>query len=542
MIQKYSYLIIIFLIISSYASFSRIAGNDFINLDDDTYITENSFIQESLTFTSIKWAFVNRDSTMWQPMTWISLMVDWKIFGANASGYHIINLLFHIGSVIFLFLFLLRTTNNLWSSAFAAAFFALHPRRVESVAGVAERKDVLSMFFGMATLYVYAFYVETQKLSKYLFCFCLFTLSLMSKPMMVTIPLLLLLVDYWPLQRWQKLVMIIDESKCKEIGKLISEKIPFVCLAIASSVITFFAQSKGNTITSMEHLNFYQRFSSAIVAYAVYLKKIFWPVDLAVFYPYDLSLPFWQIFFSAIIIVAITIYVLYYIKGLPFIFVGWFWYLGTLVPVIGLVQIGAQAMADRYSYLPSIGIAIMLAWGITLLFQLIIVQKKIIFFIAIIILCMLVISTWMQCGYWRNSMSLFDHSLRVTKNNYLAYNNLGVALYAEGMFKEAIDNYNQAISKNLNYANAYDNRGYAYAILYNNRGNAYVKLYQYKQALEDYGMAIRIKPDYAEAYNNYGSVYLLQGEKNLGCHYARKACAMGVCKALEKARSNGSCR
>lgn len=540
--KKYICLVIILLTVTSIVAFGRIAGNDFINYDDNQYIIDNDQIQYGINLKSIKWAFSAVAVSNWHPLTWISHMIDWNLFGANASGHHIVSLIFHIGAVILLFLFLYKTTKSIWPAAFASAFFALHPLRVESVAWAAERKDVLSMFFGMATLYAYSFYTETKKLSHYFVCLMLFSCALMSKPMFVTLPFLLMILDYWPLYRLQPTTDQASNVILKRAGRLALEKIPFFCLTIASSVITFWAQSKGNTVASMEHLNVYQRFSSAIVAYAVYLKKIFLPVDLALFYPYEWSLPFWQISFSAIIIVAITVLVLYYIKRLPFMFVGWFWYVVTLVPVIGLVQIGAQSMADRYSYLPSIGIAIMLTWGIKLLFQLINIQKKFIFFIATIVLCVLVVSTWMQCGYWRNSMSLFDHSLRVTKYNYLAYNNLGVALYAEGMFKEAIDNYNKAIIKNLNYANAYNNRGYAYAKLYNNRGNAYVKLYQYKQALEDYGMAIRIKPDYAEAYNNYGSVYLLQDEKNLGCYYARKACAMGVCKALEKARSKGSCR
>lgn len=223
--KKHIYLIIIFLIIASCASFGRIAGNDFINLDDNTYITENSFIKAGFTFESIKWAYGNRDSTMWQPITWISLIFDWSIFGANASGYHIVSLLLHIGAVIILFLFLFRTTNNLWPSAFAAAFFALHPLRVESVAWAAERKDVLSMFFGMACLYVYSFYAERLKLSRYFICLILFALALMSKSMLITLPFVLLLLDYWPLKRFRALS---TNSGFKATGRLLWEKVLFL--------------------------------------------------------------------------------------------------------------------------------------------------------------------------------------------------------------------------------------------------------------------------------------------------------------------------
>jgi len=528
--NKYSNRIIIFLIVISCVAFGRIANNDFINFDDTVFIANNHYIQHGFNREIIKWAFSTIYHSYWHPLTWLSITLDWSLFGANAGGHHLVSLLLHIGASIFLFLFLYKTTINIWPSAFAAAFFALHPLRVESVAWAAERKDVLSMFFGMATLYAYSFYTEKFSLPRYFICLVLFVFSLMSKPMMVTIPFVLLLLDYWPLGRWQVLSSS-SGNALKTADVLIREKIPFFILTIVASIFAVWAQNKVGTVVSMEGLPFLTRATNAVFSYMAYLGKIFWPVNLAVFYPYEYSLPLWKVLISGIILIAITLAVLYFIRKLPFLFVGWFWYLGTLIPVIGLVQVGSQAMADRYTYLPSIGIAIILAWGIPLLFQRAEIRKKILFSLAIVVLCVLAFLTWMQCGYWKNSITLFSQTLRVTKDNYLAHNNLGVALSTEGIIKEAIDNYNEALSIKPNYAEAY-----------NNRGNAYTKLGQYQLATEDLNRAIRIKPNYAEAYNNQGGVYLLQGNNNLGCRYAQKACKMGVCKALEKAKSNGYCR
>ena len=563
--KKYIFLIIIFLIVASCAAFGRTAGNDFINFDDHEYITGNSHIKSGINVENIKWAFTSIFFSNWHPLTWISHTLDWSLFGANASGHHLVSLLLHIGAVIFLFLFLNKTTNSIWPAAFAAAFFALHPMRVESVAWAAERKDVLSMFFGMACLYAYAFYTESPKLSKYLLCLILFVLALLAKPMLVSLPFVLLLLDYWPLGRWQKALSAPIESRYQLASRLLWEKAPFILLTIAFSIFTFLTQHKGNSIISIEHLHCSERFSNAIIAYTVYLEKFFWPANLAVFYPYEFALPLWKILISALIITGITVTVLYHIGKLPFLFVGWFWYLGTLVPVIGLVQVGKQAMADRYTYLPSIGIAVILAWLIPLLFQRAGIRKRILFSTATAVLSIFIFLTWMQCGYWKNSATLFSHTLRVTKDNYLAHNNLGVALSAEGIIKEAMDNYNEAIRIKPDYAEAYYNRAIAYNSLghyqraiedydrairikpdyteaYNNRGNAYANLGLYQRAIGDYDKAIRIKPDFALSYNNYGAVYLLQGDKKRACHYMQKACVLGSCQVLEKAKSNGHCR
>ena len=328
--------------------------------------------------------------------------------------------------------------------------------------------------------------------------------------------------------------------------------------------MTLWAQNKGNAFIYMEHLSFLDRVVNAIISYVSYLGKIFWPVDLAVFYPYGHYFPFWQVLVYCFILLGITIVVIYAFKKLPFLFVGWFWYLGTLIPVIGLVQVGEQAMADRYTYFPSIGIAIMLVWGIPLLVPREDMRKKILFPAGIAILAILSILTWQQCGYWKNSIELFNHALHVTKDNYLAHNHLGFALFNEGKIEEAIDHYNKAIRIRPNYADDYSNRGVAYtqlgqyqraiedynhaillkpnyAIAYYNRGNSYDDLGQYQQAIQNYNVAIYLKPNYLQAYNNRGNTYLNQGNKNLGCDDAQKVCALGDCRLLEIAKGKGDC-
>ncbi|MCX5848921.1 MAG: tetratricopeptide repeat protein [Deltaproteobacteria bacterium] len=595
--KKYIYIIIIMLTVAYLAAFGRIAGNNFINFDDPGYITENYNVQSGFNLQNIKWASAAVVAGNWHPLTMISHTLDWSLFKDNAGGHHLVSLLLHIGSVIFLFLFLNKTTNSLWPSAFAAALFALHPLRVESVAWASERKDVLSMFFGMASIYAYAFYAESSKLSHYFICLTLFIMALMSKPMLVTLPFLLLLLDYWPLERWQRALSAPAEGRFKLAGRLVWEKTPFFILTIASSIITFWAQNKKGSVSSEEILPFVTRLANAIFSYMAYLGKTFWPVDLAVFYPYDFFLPLWKVLISGIILILITAAVLYYIKKLPFLFTGWLWYLGTLIPVIGLVQVGKQAMADRYTYLPSVGIAVMLSWSIPLLFPRKDIRKKILFPTAIAFLILLSFLTWHQCGYWKNDFELYSHTLRVTKNNYLAHRGLGVYFYTEGKIEKAIYHYDKAIFITPDFVEAYDNRGNAYADLgqyqraiedynqairlkpedadaYNNRGTTYIELGQYQQAIEDYNkvirlkpnyiayynrgngysslgqyqlaiedynQAIRLKPDYAEAYNNRAVVSFNQKDIIYGCLNAKKACELGICDTLKKVSAAGFC-
>lgn len=557
--KKYFYLIIILLIAVSLAAFGRIAGNDFINFDDPKYITGNDHIKSGINSKSVQWAFTSVVSGNWHPLTMLSHMLDWSLFGANPAGHHMVNLLLHIGAVVFLFLFLNKATNNLWPSAFTAALFALHPLRVESIAWASERKDVLSMFFAMTCLWAYAVYAQKATLSKYFLCLTLFTLGLMSKPMLVTLPFVLMLMDYWPLERWQKTfalaevpVTSAEEKKTKakkhkddstragdismpltngtqSIRFLLLEKAPFIFLTIISSLLTLWAQNKDSLVISLERIPVPARAANAIISYGSYLGKTFWPVDMAIHYPYEKTFPFGQFLISCFILTGITIVVIYTIKKLPFLFVGWFWYLGTLVPVIGLVQVASQAMADRYTYLPSIGIAIMLSFGIPLIFPRKNIQKKVLLPAATAILFVLAFLTWQQCGYWKSSIDLFSHALQATKDNDMAHAGLAVSLFKEGKTMEAIEHYNEAVRIQPIYQ------------FYGKRGIAYNKLGQYQKAIDDYNEAIRLKPDYVDAYYNRGIAHLKQGDKMRGCSDAQKACALGDCNLLQQAKNKTLC-
>jgi tetratricopeptide (TPR) repeat protein len=541
--KKYKYLIVILLIVFSFIAFGRIIGNDFINFDDNVYITENNHIKAGLNSETIKWAFSAVFFSNWHPLTLISHALDWSLFGASASGHHLINLLLHIGSVLFLFFFLEKTTKSFWPSAFVAAFFALHPLRVESVAWAAERKDVLSMLFGMTTIYVYALYVEEQKLARYFLCLALFALGLMAKPMLVTLPFVLMLLDFWPLGRWQKALApanvpvaaseksekkktkqrIADSTKEKKIStplassssiirSLLWEKAPFIFLAMISSIVTIWAQSKEGAVVSVQKLPFPERVVNAIISYISYLGKIFWPVDLAVFYPYEYSFQIWQILGAILLLLGISAAVIYAIKKTPFLFVGWFWYLGTLVPVIGLVQVGRQAMADRYTYLSSIGIAIMLAWGIVYLLPKEKLRKIILIPAAVIVLSVLTFLTWQQSGYWKNSVSLFNHALEATKNNYMAHIHLGIALAAEGKIDEAVSHYRTALQVSPN-----DD------ITHYNLANALKKQGADEEAIAHYQEALRINPNYSEAHNNLGIILEAQLKHDEAIYHYRQA-------------------
>jgi tetratricopeptide (TPR) repeat protein len=553
--KKYTYWVILGLIIASLAAFGRIAGNDFINFDDHGYITENIHIQSGVHYQSIKWAFTNIVENNWVPLSMISHMLDWSLFGAHPAGHHIVSLLLHIGAVIFLFLFLYKTTNHLWSSAFAAAFFALHPLRVESVAWASERKDVLSLFFGMASLYAYAFYVRDSRFSKYFICLILFALSLLSKSMLVTLPFVFLLMDYWPLGRWQG-----ETRPLQRLGKLMAEKIPFFILTIASSIVTVWAQYGDGS----PYMPLVTRVYNAMITYVAYMGMTLWPLDLVVFYPFVESFPLWKILTSGLILIGVTILVIKYFTKTPFLFAGWFWFLGTLIPVIGLVPVN-QPMADHYTYLPSIGIAIMFSWGIPCVIKSEIVRKKILFPAAIMVILISVILTWNQCGYWKNSITIFQHALQVTENNYLAHNNIALVLTDEGKYREAMEHYEQAIRIFPEYAFAYNNRGSLYITLglneqalndfnqaialredryeaYNNRGLVFANTGQYEQAIHDYIRATNLKPDHPHAYHKKGIIHFKQGDHGKGCFDARKACERGECKLLQWAAKGGYCR
>lgn len=592
--KKKIVLVMAVMIIGCLAAFGRVAGNGFINFDDPGYITQNDHVQSSFNIENIKWAFTSTAESNWHPLTWISHILDWKIFAGSAGGHHLVSLFLHTGSALLLFFFLYRTTQTVWPAGLAAALFALHPLRVESVAWAAERKDVLSMFFGLASIYAYALYAEKSGCSRYLLCLMFFALSLMAKPMLVTLPFVFLLLDYWPLNRWQKIKIQGNEYF---IRKLLWEKAPFIMLTFFSSVITVWAQHQGGTFA--RSLPFSDRIFNAIITYVSYLEKMFWPFNLAVFYPYEPSPAFWKIMLFFCILTGVTVAAVYTVRKSPFLLVGWFWYLGTLIPVIGLVQVGSQAMADRYTYLPSIGVAIICAWSIDFFIKNKKTGKKFLFPAVAGILIILALLTWQQCGYWKNDLALFGHTLQVTKKNALAHNQMGLAFFEANRNKEALDHFDRAILLDHNQDSAYNNRGAVYlrsgnyqkalsdfnhAIsinpsyiqAYNNRANLYAqtghhelaiedltktirldphyvngyynrgflfaKLGRYQPALKDLDEAIHRKKDFSDAYNLKAAVCLNKKDMVSGCRDAKKACILGNCATMNAAQTRGLCR
>jgi regulator of sirC expression with transglutaminase-like and TPR domain len=574
-------LICLALAILTVITFWSLKDCGFINFDDDHYVYENAFVQSGLNWNSIVQAFsselVERSSN-WHPLTWLSLMLDYQIFGLNPHGYHLINLLFHVMNTILLFLILYRMTKKLWPSAFVAALFAIHPLHVESVAWIAERKDVLSTFFWMLTMGAYSYYVEHPGFRRYFLVLLFFILGLMAKPMLVTLPFVLLLLDYWPLQRFQEIkpdhkVQAVKETlevkkpadseyKWSLIYPLLWEKVPLFVLAILSSIVTYIAQQKVGAVQSIEALPLGVRIGNALISYIAYIGKMIWPSNLAVLYPHPRLLVPWHVLGSVFLLIAITLIVIWRAKKLPYLATGWLWYIGALVPVIGIVQVGDQAMADRYTYISLIGLFIMMAWGVPDLLKKWNHRKEILLTSsALSILCLSII-TWTQVGYWQNSITLYDHTLKVTDYNLPIYINRGAVYNGLGNYRQAIEDLNRVIEIKPGYAEVYINRGAAYnglgnykqaiedcdraikikpgyAEAYTNRGNAYYGLGNYRQAIEDYDRAIKIKPGLAEAYSNRGVAYASLGNINLAVNDLKTAAKLGHERAKNFLRSQG---
>ncbi len=513
-------------------------------------------------------------------------MLDYQLYGLHAGGYHITNYILHILSTLLLFFFLNRVTGAVWKSAFVAAVFAFHPLHVESVAWIAERKDVLSAFFWMLTLCFYVYYAEKPVIGRYLLVVFSFLCALMSKSMAITLPVVMILLDYWPLKRF-------DLKTGKLLSCQIREKAPLFIFSAVFSVLTFHAQP------SVIYLPLSARLANAPVSFTIYLEKTFWPYDMAVFYPFNTNIQGWHVLGATLLIIVISAIIIAMVRRSPSIFVGWFWYAITLLPVIGIIQVGNHSMADRYHYLPSVGLAIIMAWGIPALIKSGEIRKIVLFPVAIIFLAVMALLAWYQCGNWKNNFELFNHAVLVTKDNYLAYNhrgvdygklgqyqlairdfnttisidhhytkayyNLGMAYAYLGHYQLAIEKYNTAIQLDPDYTDAYYNRGivnytlghyesaiedynqairlnHNFAQAYNNRGSAYVGRGQNSAAIKDFNEAIRLKPDYTDVYCNRAIIYLKQGNKELGCDDARKACELGNCRVLKGARMGGHCQ
>jgi tetratricopeptide (TPR) repeat protein len=522
--RKQKLIVYIALTVITLAVFWQVNRYDFINIDDNIYVTGNNHIQSGITLDGIRWAFSSTYAEFWHPLTWLSLMFDYQLHGLNAGGYHLTNLILHILSTLLLFWLFNRMTGTIWRSAFIAAFFALHPLHVESVVWIAERKDVLSVFFWMLTLCLYVYYTEKPVIKRYLPVVFFFACGLMSKPLVVTLPVIMILLDYWPLGRFAS-------RKSDLMLWQLREKIPFFILSAVFSMVTLYAQHK----PSQEYLPLGSRLANDPVSFMIYLEKTFVPNHMAVFYPFSFQLPAWQVWGSVFLLLFISVVVIMPMRRLPYLFTGWLWYVITLLPVSGIIQARNFSMADRYTYLPLIGIAVMLAWGIPPLIKNEDMRKKILFPASVAALAIMAVLTWHQCGYWKNSIEICNHALQVTKDNYLAHINLGSALFDEGKTEEAIAHYSEAIRIMPDIILSYNKRGIAYdklgrhqraledfnkaislkpddAISYNCRGNAYAELGQYQMAIEDYNKTIRLKPDNADAYISRGTIYTKLGQ------------------------------
>ncbi len=512
------------LAVSTLLVFWQVRNFDFVNYDDSIYVSGNPHVLKGLTADGVIWAFTTGHAAFWHPLTWLSYMLDWQMFGLNAGGHHLVNLIFHLANTLLLFFVLKKMTNAIWQSAFVTALFALHPLHVESVAWIAERKDVLSTFFWMLTMWAYLQYTRKQGIFRYLMTLLIFALGLMAKPMLVTLPFVFLLLDYWPLNR-------IKHFDWQVIYRLVLEKIPFIVLSIASSVIAFLTQQSSSSISSFDALPLKFRIGNALISYMKYIEKLFYPNRLAAFYPHPVeNVSVLYAVISAVVLLTVTILVIRFAKNHRYLVTGWFWYLGTLIPVIGIVQVGSFAMADRYTYITLTGLFIIIAWGLPDLLEKWPHRKIVLGLSMVIVLTTLAICAHQQVSCWNNSVTLFSHAIEVTQNNYMAHYNLGMAYSRLGRSTEAIESYKQAIIFKPDYAEAYYTLGLAdsdlgrhqeaieafrqvvrikpdYAEARNALGMAYGKLDRYQKAIEAFRQVVRIKPDDAEAHYNLGVVY-----------------------------------
>ena len=547
--------IFIFLVFATFTVYLQVKSHEFINYDTKALISQNFNIQTGLSKESVIWSFsINKSHGSWEPITWLSHILGYQFFGSSPKNHHLINLFFHITNALLLFIVLLKMTGSLWKSAFVACVFALHPINVESVAWLMERNMLLCTLFWLLTMLFYIQYTDKPNITRYSLVILFFTLGLMSKSMIVTLPFILLMMDYWPLKRFQfqqnlynerfDINLVIDRSK---IFLLVLEKTPLFILSLGLSLTVFNLADGYEGTDNMAIVSFLGRLNNGVVSYLEYLGNTIWPKGLAVLYPHPLNtLATWKGILCGVALVGITFFSIRLIKKFPYFAFGWFWYLGVLFPASGIfVQVGGElAMADRYAYLPLIGVYIIIAWGFSDLIANLPQKKKILSIAFGIIISLLMATTWVQLSYWKNSIDLFERAIRVANNKYpnfknpnhaLLYNHLGMAFVAMGKFEESISPYEMAIKISPNLAMAHTNLGishfsmgnieeaishYNTAIKLNsnhahghyNLGIVLSTLEKFGEAILHYKKAIKIQPDYYAAHNNLGLVLEKNGE------------------------------
>ncbi|HWS16155.1 MAG TPA: tetratricopeptide repeat protein [Candidatus Methylomirabilis sp.] len=477
----------LFLALSVLAVYGRTAWHPFITFDDEQYVASNPVVQRGLTADGAAWAFRTTHATNWHPLTWLSHMTDVELFGVDPGAHHLVNVLLHAANAVLLFLALRAMTGAAGRSAFVAALFALHPLHVESVAWIAERKDLLSGMFWILSMWAYAAYAARGGMPRYLLTAGCLALSLLSKPMAVTLPFVFLLLDFWPLRR----------AGTVPPRRLVLEKVPFLALALASCVVTYAAQKSGGAVSPFP-IPVGARLANAAVSYVAYLGKTFLPVSLSVFYPHPWSFggpghPAWQWGGAVLSLAALTALALRGAKERPYLATGWLWFLGTLVPVIGLVQAGEQGMADRYTYLPLTGVFLIVAWGVPDALGDRPWRRPALGAAAGAALAALATVSFAQAGLWRDSVTLFRHAAAVTENNWMAHANLGLAFERTGDVRQAVSHYEEAVRLKPEYE-----------LARNNLGSIYERSGRLDEAIVQFRFALAYRPDYAEAHNNLG--------------------------------------
>ena len=478
------------LFLATVAVYCQVRHFDFVIFDDPEYIAENNHVRAGLTWNGVVWAFTSYEAANWFPLTWLSHMAAFQMFGLRSGWHHLTNVLFHALGSLLLLATLKRMTGALWRSALVAFLFALHPLHVESVAWIAERKDVLCGFFWFLTLWCYARYAQQPGVGRYLLVLLGFCGGLMSKPMIVTLPFVLLLLDLWPLRRANRLAIL-------------WEKLPLAALAAGASLATYVAQQQGHAVRLLSSLPAGLRVANALTTYIVYIARMFWPAKLAVYYPYSHNLPVWRAVAAGAALAGITVLAVRWFRRYPYLAVGWLWYLGTLVPVIGLVQVGGQSSADRYTYVPMVGIAIMLSWGAADLLKRYPRARTVAVVSAVAACSACSVLTWLQLRYWANTGLLFEHAVEVTTDNHIAHNNLAAYYLTQERNEEAWGHVIEALRIRPNYAEAHVNLA---TILR--------RLGKMNESEGEYRAALSLQPDNVEAHSGYGALLLGQGRVN----------------------------
>jgi protein O-mannosyl-transferase len=505
-------------------AFGRALGNDFVGYDDQSYVVLNPRVTNGLTLDGIQWAFTHVHATNWHPLTMISHMLDCQLYGLEPWGHHLTNILLHAAAAILLVFALRDLTGNLWSSAFVAAVFAVHPLRVESVAWVSERKDVLSGVFFMLVLWAYARYVRGNRARSfyYITVVVLFALGLMCKPTLVTVPFVLLLLDYWPLGRSQSSPFLRRGIKRETWCRLVFEKLFLFVLSAASCVATLLAQKQALDASLKPPLG--ERIGNAVVSYAVYLGQMIWPARLAVLYPYpEGNLKVSQVILALLLLLIISTSFFLSRRRYPFLLTGWLWYLGMLVPMIGIVQVGSQVRADRYTYLPQIGLYLVVAWGAMELVHQWRRSRVILASAGLLVITALIARSYLQTSYWQDTETLWKHAIATTSNNYIASNNLAQFLFQSGRFDEAIAESRGTLRIKPDFAAAHNNLGAA--LVENQQGDNGARRQNgaVDEAMVHYRMALQINPDFTQAHSNLGTALLLKGHVDEAIAHYQKA-------------------